>query len=89
MYRYKAEILEELARHGLTPQADTDPQFLRNAIRDLYKFEIKRLKQRLLAGEFPKGAYAGQVVELRRRYPLLSVPMDAWLMSAGERGEGE
>lgn len=78
VYVYKAEILEELSRHGLAPRVDTAPQELRDAIRDLYKYEIKRLKAELLAGQFARHAYAEKVVELRRRYPLLSVPTELW-----------
>ncbi len=78
-YIYTSEVLEELARHGLAPRADTPPQQLRDAVRDLYKHEIKRLKARLLAREFPKGEYADRVVALRRRYPLLSIPTELWI----------
>jgi hypothetical protein len=75
---YKPEVLEELARHGLQPHPGTPPQFLRDAVRDLYKYEIKVLRSRLLAGEFPKHDYAGLVIELRRRYVLLSIPTQFW-----------
>lgn len=78
-YTYTPEVLEELALHGLKPRADTPPQVLRDALRDLYKYEIKVLKSRLLAREFPKAEYAGRVVRLRRRYPLLSVPVELWI----------
>ena len=78
--RYRPEILDELARHGLMPGPDTTAQQLRDAVRDLYKYEIKRLKARLLAHEFAKQDYAGKVIELRRRYVLLSIPMDRWTM---------
>jgi hypothetical protein len=78
-YRYSPEVLEELAVHGLRPGPRTSPQVLRDAMRDLYKYEIKVLKRRLLSGEFPKGEYAGRVIQLRRRYPLLSVPIEIWL----------
>lgn len=78
-YAYTPEVLEQLAVHGLRPAATTSPQVLRNAMRDLYKYEIKVLKRRLLSNEFPKGEYAGRVIQLRRRYPLLSVPMEFWL----------
>jgi hypothetical protein len=78
-YIYTNEVVEELARHGLAPRADTPPQQLRDAVRDLYKHEIKRLKARLLAREFPKGEYAERVIALRRRYPLLSIPTELWI----------
>lgn len=76
---YRDEVIEELARHGLRPRRDTPPQQLRDAVRDLYKYEIKVLKARLLAGAFPKGEYAGRVIDLRRRYLLLSIPLDRWI----------
>ena len=78
MYRYRPEILDELARHGLVPGADTHPQQLRDAVRDLYKYEIRRLKARLLAREFPKNEYADRVIDLRRQYIVLSVPLERW-----------
>ena len=75
---YTQEVLEELARHGLRPRSDTPPHQLRDAVRDLYKHEIKVLKGRLRAGEFPKHDYAARVIDLRRRYPLLSIPTQLW-----------
>jgi hypothetical protein len=78
-FPYTDEVLEELAAHGLRPRADTPPQQLRDAMRDLYKHEIRVLKARLLAKEFPKQEYAGRVIALRRRYPLLSIPMELWI----------
>lgn len=77
-YAYTPEVLEELAVHGLVPLAGTPPHALRDALRDLYKYEIKVLKARLLAGEFPRPEYADRVIRLRRRYPLLSVPTELW-----------
>lgn len=78
VYTYRSEILDELARHGLSPRPDTHPQQLRDTVRDLYKYEIKRLKARLLAREFPKSEYAERVVALRRRYIVLSIPLERW-----------
>ena len=78
MYTYHKQILDELAGHGLRPAADTPPQQLRDAVRDLYKYEIRRLRNELIAGKFPKRDYAGHVVSLRKRYWLLSVPMQLW-----------
>ena len=78
-YTYRAEVLDELVRHGLHPLPSTSPGQLRDAVRDLYKYEIKRLRAQLLAGVFPKNEYAAKVVALRQRYPLLSIPTVLWL----------
>lgn len=78
-YRYREDVLTELLRHGLRPSTPTAPQFLRDAVRDLYLFEIRRLRDRLRAGAFPKTDYARRVVELRGRYVLLSIPLEEWL----------
>ena len=34
-----------------------------------------------LAGRIPKGEYAAHVVRLRERYPLLSLPVERWVVS--------
>lgn len=79
VFAYHQQILDELAGHGLVPRPDTPPQQLRDAVRDLYKYEIRRLRGRLIAGEIAKKDYAGHVVTLRRRYWLLSVPTELWI----------
>ena len=81
MYIYHQEILEALAAHGLVPLVETPPQRLRDALRELYKYEIRRLRSRLIAGDIVKKDYAGHVVSLRKRYWLLSVPTQRWTTS--------
>ena len=49
-------------------------------MRDLYRYEIRRLRQALLAGRIAKRDYADHVVALRRKYPLLSVPLELWVV---------
>jgi hypothetical protein len=83
-YTYRVEVLEELARHGIRPRPDTAPALINEFLNDLYRFEIRRLKRRLLAGEFPQSDYAGKVVELRRRYMLISVPVRFWTVEGGD-----
>ena len=78
MYHYRPEVLHELARHGLKPKPTTSPQLLREAINDLYRFEIRALRDRCRAGEFSTKELPGHVVELRKRYILLSIPVDRW-----------
>jgi hypothetical protein len=77
-YEYAPEALEVLAGHGLRPGPDTPGALVRDALSDLYRFEIRRLKGRLLAGEIPKERYADHVIELRKVYWLLSVPIERW-----------
>ena len=78
--RLKPEVLEELARHGLAPKPETAPALLREQINDLYRFEIRRLRDRCRAGEFTLKELPGHVVTLRQRYLLLSIPVERWLV---------
>ena len=75
-YRYLSDVLEHLARHGVKPAAHTRPDLVRDFVRDLYKYEIRCLRERYLRREFPKTEYAGRVDDLRRRYPVLA--LHAW-----------
>ena len=80
MFVYRAEILDALARHGLRPAATTSPERLRDAVRDLYKYEIKVIRSALLAGRIAKKDYADHIVRLRGRYWLLSLPTELWTL---------
>lgn len=77
-YEYAPEALEVLAGHGLCPGPGTPPALVREALSDLYRYEIRRLKRRLLAGQVLKERYSDHVIELRKQYWLLSVPVDRW-----------
>ena len=79
MPRYRPEVLDELGRHGLAPARDTQPPRLREQINDLYRIEIRKLRDRCRAGEIPVRELPAHVVELRKRYMLLSIPMDTWV----------
>jgi hypothetical protein len=83
-FRYAPQVLEALAGHGLVPHTDTPPERLRDAVRDLYKYEIRRLRTSLLAGRIAKRDYADHVIGLRRKYPLLSVPSELWIIRGTE-----
>jgi len=82
MPRYRPEVLDELSRHGLAPVADTQPARLREQINDLYRIEIRKLRDRCRAGEIPVRELPAHVVELRKRYMLLSIPMENWVEPA-------
>jgi hypothetical protein len=75
---FTPEVLEELARHGLRPTTTTSPEKLRDHINDLYRYEIRKLRDRCRAGEFSTKELPARVIELRRRYLLLSIPIAKW-----------
>ena len=72
-YRYRADVLEQLSRHGIRPSSSTRPEVVHEFISDLYRFELRRLRDRLVRKEIPKVGYYDRVVELRRKYPLVSL----------------
>jgi len=73
MYRYRRDVLEQLEAHGVRPHPTTPPELVREFINDLYRYEIRRLRDRLLRGEFPKNAYFDRVVSLRNKYSVLAL----------------
>lgn len=81
-YVYRKDVLEWLWRHGVQPTAATPPELVHGFVKDLYRFELRRLRDRLKRGDIPKAAYYGRVVELRRAYPLLSLSAHEWLVAA-------
>jgi hypothetical protein len=71
--RYRADVLAHLLVHGIRPTERTPPELVRDYVRDLYKYEIRCLRERYLRRDFPKAEYYGRVDELRRRYPVLAL----------------
>jgi hypothetical protein len=72
--------MEQLARHGIQPTERTPPALVHEFVSDLYRYELRRLRDRLMKKEFPKPEYYGRVVELRKRYWLISTPPGEWLV---------
>ena len=72
-FQYRRDVLEHLLRHGVRPTDHTSPRLVRDFVRDLYKHEIRSLRERYLRKEFPKIEYASRVDDLRRRYPVLAL----------------
>ena len=79
-YRYRADVLAALLAHGVMPTPDTDPERVRAYVRDLYKYEIRRLRERYLRREFPKTEYSARVDALRRQYPVLALRAGDWVL---------
>lgn len=88
IYRYRPDVLATLLQHGVRPAPSTPPALVHEFVSDLYRFELRRLRDRLVRGEFPRTQYAGRVVELRRHYRLISQKPELWLDATGSAGEG-
>jgi hypothetical protein len=66
------------------PTSRTPPELARGFVRDLYCYELRVLRDRLLQNQFPKQEYAGRVVALRDTYRVLSLRAREWLVSGPE-----
>jgi hypothetical protein len=72
-YRYRTEVLEKLETHGIRPCPTTRPELVREFVNDLYRYEIRRLRDSLLRGDFPRHTYFDRVVALRNKYSILAL----------------
>ena len=73
----RASVREGLAAHGLQAAPGDTPQSLRERLNDLYLEEVRALRERQRGGEIPLRDYAASVDALRRRFPLLSLPLSS------------
>ena len=81
IYRYKPQILAQLADHGVVPKPTTPPTTARGVVNDIYRYELRLLRDRYLVGEFSKKEYYDKVVEVRNRYPVMGVLTRHWTES--------
>lgn len=77
-FEYQPEILDQLLLHGIRPRPGTRPALIFRFLGELYRYELRRLKALRAARAFPPAEYGGRVIDLRRRYPLVSVPVKYW-----------
>jgi hypothetical protein len=85
--RFRSRVLDELLALGIRPLAGTEPARVRSHLNELYTFELRRLRRELVreeatAGRKLRAEYSGRVLELRRKYALLSQPLDTWIEAA-------
>ena len=81
VFNYRADVLAELWKYGVRPTEHTPPTLARGFINELYKFELRRLRDRYRRGEFPKGEYHRLVIEIRDKYPVLALIPRLWIES--------
>ncbi len=77
-YTYHPKVFGELGRFGLCPKPATPPALAKAFVNDLYRHELRALRARLVTREIPRQGYADWVVELRKKYFLLSIRLDLW-----------
>ena len=75
---YHPLVRRALADHGLRPTPSTRPELAHEYVNDLYRYELRRLRRRLVRGDVARSDYASLVVELRKKYMLVSVPLRHW-----------
>jgi hypothetical protein len=82
--RYRPEVLEELARHGLVPRPETTPGRVYDLLKSIYAFEVREAKLRhreraRVLGPQPLDALRADLRALLDRYPVLRLPPHLWL----------
>ncbi len=74
----RPEINDQLARHGIRLLPKTPLAFARTFVRDLYNYELRRHRDLVRSGVLSKAELVEVVHRLRRKYWVLSVPLDEW-----------
>jgi hypothetical protein len=77
-WTYPPEMLVALGPLGLAPRAHTPPAVVRAALNDLYRYELRRMRDRLRAGEIVRLEYLDRVIALRKKYWPLTLQLPAW-----------
>jgi len=79
VYKYRDDVLAELWKYGVRPTEYTPPELVRGFINELYKFELRKLRDRYVRGEFPKREYHRLVIQIRDKYPVLALRPRQWV----------
>jgi hypothetical protein len=72
-------VAADLARHGIEARPHDAPEPLRERLNDRYLEDVRRLKERQVAGDIPLREYAAHVQALKESYPLLGLPLPLWV----------
>ena len=71
-------MLEALSGHGARPTATTRPELVHAFVSDLYRYEIRRLREGMRHEKSSKTEYTRRVIELRAKYNVISMRPDEW-----------
>ena len=84
-WTYPPDLREALEPFGLSPPDGTPPAVVRDALNDLYRYELRRLRERLIVGEFERSEYLDRVIGLRKKYWPLTLPLSGWERICGQK----
>ena len=62
VFRYRADVLSQLATHGIRPASHTPPDVVHELVSDLYRYELRRMRDRLLRREFARTEYFARIL---------------------------
>ena len=78
LFAWDPDMLQALAALGVQPAPETPPAFVKDYVTRLYRYELRRLRDRLVRGQVAKADYKGLIIGLRPRYWMLSIPAARW-----------
>ncbi len=81
--RYRQDILDRLETFAIFPRPHTDPVMVRDFVKSLHTMEIRTMRvdqqRRERAGDSSgRKEYRDQVIRLREKYEVLSIPVQWW-----------
>lgn len=78
LFAWDPDMLRALAGLGVNPGPQTPPAFVKDYVSQLYRYELRRLRDRYVAREIGKAEFHALIVGLRPRYWMLSIPSVRW-----------
>jgi len=83
-FAWDPDMLDALASLGVRPASRTPPTLVKEYVSQLYRYELRRLRDRLVGGHIAKSDYKGLIIGLRPRYWMLPIPAARWATSSDD-----
>ncbi|HUF17674.1 MAG TPA: hypothetical protein VMS12_06500 [Thermoanaerobaculia bacterium] len=89
MRHYRQEVLERLAGFAVFPRPYTDPVLARDFLKALHTMEIRTIRVEQQKAEragdrSTRAEYRDKVIALRKKYEILSIPVEWWVVDKDE-----
>ncbi len=78
LFAWDPDMIQALAVLGISPGPRSSPTLVKDYVSALYRYELRRLRDRYVAGEIAKAQFKTSIIELRPRYWMLSIPAARW-----------